>query len=1048
MTSATPHLFHRYTLAVFCALMSSDLLGKDTYEIFILHSYSQEYPWTKSQHNGFVTRLQEESSHTNVFSTEYLDSKRRENDAQYESQFLQYLNSKYDYYLPDLIYVTDDSALQFAFKHFDRLFPNTAIIFSGLNNRQLQKSLDPSHFTGVFEEKDISGNLDILQMIDPAVSNILVVGDNSITYKAIENDIREQLNDYPEITATFIADKQLEKLTHTLKNRDETYLFLTTLGGIEDNAGNNLPLKQVIAAIVDSADFTIISTEDGYLQEGVLGGLVTSGKNQGSYAARLALEYQRGTPLERIAMMSISPNEYIFDYRELHRKQITLPASIYNSANILNPPPTFYQRYKVMIISAIVILIALIIVSILIFMVLITRKNILIQLTSSKKSELETLVRERTSELESEKEKLNQAQAITHIGSYSWDIHSNITRWTDELYRIVGRSKDNFTPSYEAYVNCIYIDDRERFMRLTGDALKNRNQYSAEYRIARPDGEIRHIYEQGQTRYNEANELIGLMGVIQDITQRKQSESDLKKQNDFTDTVVEVAGNIIAIIDLNGCFVRFNRAAEELTGFDRSEVLGKAVWDTVIPEEQIPGVKNVFENLRSGKTNLATQYINDWVGKQGNRRTIDWRNSVLRNELGEIIYIVALGYDMTDRLASEHEQERLQRELNQSRKMEALGQLTGGIAHDFNNMLGIIMGYTDLALEQHRDELDNKLKTYLENISQATKRAKNLISQMMVFSRNDRGKSEPLHLDTIVNESITMLRSIIPSSIKINYKQEDKLPLVLMDAGQMQQALINLCLNAKDAMEGVGTLTLTLGWNRGIGSECIACHKEVTGDWIDLSIADTGSGIEAEILERIFEPFFTTKDVGKGTGMGLSVLHTIVDSHGGHILIDTIINQGTTFHLLFPPVTEHEHPGPEYINESKNPGIQGHGKRVLIVDDEEPITGYLSEVLNNYGFKCTTCTESLMALKLFSATQEFDLVITDQTMPELTGIELIRKFRQLAPDLPAILATGYNEVIDKETAEKEHIAFLYKPVSTAKLIETVARLLPSEQENK
>lgn len=1025
-------------IVLFSSVYSNSAFANETFEIFILHSYSQEYPWTKSQHENFVKTITQELEQSIVFNTEYLDTKRRELDQDYRSQYISYLETKYKHYHPDLIYVTDDDALNFVLNNFKNLFKDIPIVFSGINDLHIQAKIDREQITGVFEKKDISGNLEILQSIDLGIKDIIVAGDNSNTYKAIEKEIKQQLKQHPSINASYIAHHEINNLISELKQREEKYLFLTTLGGMTDNHGQTLPLNETISQIRNTGNFIIISMEDAYLQKGVLGGLVTSGKYQGKYAANLAGTYLQKTPIDKIPAITESPNEYSFDYHELLRNKITLPDNILTKANILNKPLSFYQRNRVMILSSIVVLASIFVLSLFIFTFLLSRKNILIQLASSRKEELESLVKERTQELEIEKQKLNQAQAITHIGSYNWDVASNKTSWSDELYRIVGHSKSTFQPTYDSYVSCIYTDDKEKFLTLTGDALKQKGDYHAEYRILRADGEVRHIYEQGNVKYDQNNKLEGLVGVIQDITERVQYENKLKSQRDFTNTVLEVAGNIIAVIDLNGCFVRFNRAAEKLTGFSRNEVLNKTVWSTVIPEEQIEIVKNVFNNLRNGNIELANHYINDWKTKDGRRKTIDWRNSVLHDDNGNISHIVALGYDMSDILASNAAQNRLQRELNQSRKMEALGQLTGGIAHDFNNMLGIIIGYTDLALEHDAESMDTRIHTYFSNISQASKRAKDLVSQMMVFSRSDKSKSEPLDLDLIISESIDMLRSIIPSSIKIKYTHQDNLPMVLMDAVQMQQVLINLCLNSKDAMDGAGDLEIDLGWHLNINSECIACHKHIAGDWIQVTVSDTGTGMSADILERIFEPFFTTKEVGKGTGMGLSVVHSIIDNHGGHILIDTEIKPGTTLHLLLPAVSEQNKllaKDNELHNIDKHIGT---GEKILIIDDEIALANYVAEMLTTNGYECTTCTESDKAAMLFESNGPYDLVVTDQTMPEITGIEIIRQLRLIKADIPAILITGYSETISKESIEKENIIFMYKPISSKDFLKNVA----------
>lgn len=397
--------------------------------------------------------------------------------------------------------------------------------------------------------------------------------------------------------------------------------------------------------------------------------------------------------------------------------------------------------------------------------------------------------------------------------------------------------------------------------------------------------------------------------------------------------------------------------------------------------------------------------------------------------------------DITDRKQAEREKERLQRELQQTHKMEALGQLTGGIAHDFNNILGIIMGYTSMALDRFGREIPEKAVDYLETAMKASERAKDLVAQMLTFSRSGNGDAQPLQFSPLIKENVKMLYSILPSSIKIELNCEEELPNILMDPAKLQQLMMNLCINARDAMDGVGTLTIALGWRRNVDTECSASHQWVKGDWVELSVADTGSGMTSETIKHLFEPFYTTKEVGRGTGMGMAVLHGIVSSHGGHTLIETEIGKGSVVRLLFPPAVEETSEKPE-ADLSSNPLPQGEGRHILVLDDELELAEYIGDLLALYGFQTTIKTDSQDALSLFQEDPDkFALLITDQTMPKLTGVELIKKFREIQPEFPVILCTGFSEDIDAEGAENMGICFLGKPIDADRLVQSAGELL-------
>lgn len=882
-------------------------------KILILHSYSQEYAWTKNQHQSFMAELSSVGLGDSIISTEHLDTKRKAFDAEYISSFYNYLVMKYENYSPDIIYVTDDNALTFALEHFQTLFPDAPVVFSGVNNYSIKDSLNRKRVTGVFEKKDITRNLELLDNIDTYAKNILVVGDDSNTYKAIEIEVKQQLEKYPEINATFVASHSIDELLNTIKNHSSNYLFLTTLGAMTDSAGHVLSLNETLSILSKAGDKIILSMEDAYVLDGILGGYVTSGEQQGITAARLVIDFLSGTPVENLPVISNSPNKYMFNFSELEATGISLPEDILTQATLLNKPPSFYIRYRSIIIGLIICLVTILIFSLSFFLVLLARKNKEIQSTSIQTQELEEIIFERTMQLSDEKRKLIQAQEIAHIGNYAWDIKSDKTTWSDELYHIVGQAADNFQPSYENYVQCIHPDDRYKFTQLTKKVRRNKNKYSAEYRIIRPDNEIRYVHEQGDVKIDDKGNLLGLVGVVHDITERKYSE------NEFL---------------------------------------------------------------------------------------------------------------------------RLQRELNQTHKMKALGQLTGGIAHDFNNVLTIIKGYTDLISRKCKNTLDPKSLGYLDNISLAIANATDLVSQMLVFTRDDKGINEPLNFAPLIDDSINMLRSIIPSSIDIDYQFEDDLPRIMMDKTQLHQVMMNLAINAKDAMNGIGELRINLSWHHLIDHECNACHKQVRGDWIVLSVSDTGSGMANEIVDRIFEPFYTTKNIGEGTGMGLSVLNGIVESHGGHILIDTEIGSGTTFKLLFPPaqaITQIE--SSESIT-SEEYQHSGNGQKILIVDDVPALTDFLSEILEIDGYECTVCNQSPEALSLLEKNPDgFDMLITDQTMPQLLGTDIIQKIWKINPDIPVILMTGYSDAISREQAEKLGIHYMDKPINIPHLQASVAELL-------
>ncbi|MCP4043461.1 MAG: PAS domain S-box protein [Gammaproteobacteria bacterium] len=395
-----------------------------------------------------------------------------------------------------------------------------------------------------------------------------------------------------------------------------------------------------------------------------------------------------------------------------------------------------------------------------------------------------------------------------------------------------------------------------------------------------------------------------IVSIERDITGRKEAEKKLLISGLRFDMIIKASGVVVWDWNIITNELDWDNTYYQAFGYSQDDTLPTLEsWTSFIhPEDAEHTLAGLYRAVESGEAKWESEYR--FRKRDGTYAfTLDW-GTVIHDENGKPVRMIGAMLDITERKRSEAEQARLQRELQQVQKMEALGQLTGGIAHDFNNILGIIMGYSDLARDRCISKGEAKLTSQLDRILEASGRARDLVSQMMAFSRGDARDDKPLQLQALVKEDLKMLSSTLPSSIGITTEIEENLPSVIMDPGQLNQLLMNLCVNARDAMKGKGDLTIRIGWVRELDAECATCHKQVEGDWVELSVTDTGSGISQEVLNRIFDPFFTTKEVGKGTGMGMAVIHGIMRNHGGHILVETGPGEGTTFRLLFPPVVE------------------------------------------------------------------------------------------------------------------------------------------------
>lgn len=372
--------------------------------IFILHSYSQEYGWTKSQHDSFVHSLQTLYPSALDISVEYLDTKRLKFSDDYQSFFLTYLQKKYAGYSPDAIYVTDDNALNF-FVHQPKLFSTSPIFFSGINNLSLEITLDKNRYSGVYEVKEIVPNIELIRQFSPQTREIWIVGDDSTTYESIESDIRTHIHQYPKYRFHFISSKQIEDITTQLPNTPKTFVLLTTIGGWSDINGNNLTLNESIDILKRNKNLILCSMEDAYVQGGVIGGFVTSGANQGGNAAQMILRHLNGEPLKKIKSITKSPNVYMFDRKALMESRLILSEYIARDAVILHEKISFMERYQQSILNGVFILVIIFLLFLLITFLISRQKNAHIK-------RLEQELHRCSEEVTMQKEKLNVLEVI------------------------------------------------------------------------------------------------------------------------------------------------------------------------------------------------------------------------------------------------------------------------------------------------------------------------------------------------------------------------------------------------------------------------------------------------------------------------------------------------------------------------------------------------------------------------------------------------------------------------------------------------------------
>lgn len=568
--------------------------------------------------------------------------------------------------------------------------------------------------------------------------------------------------------------------------------------------------------------------------------------------------------------------------------------------------------------------------------------------------------------------------------------------------------------------------------------------YIKDKRCIRKDGHIIYLTVTAKCARKPDGTVDYFVAFVQDISERKKAEQALRKSEvRFSKAFYNILDAVVIYRLSDNKILFFNPAFLTLTGFTADEVVGKKAdeLDTwVVPEERDAYIKLV-EKEGGVKDFEATS-------RRKNGEIFPVLLSASRIEMDGEDCLVGWAHDLSKIRQVEEERQQLEQKLFQSQKMEAIGQLTGGIAHDFNNILASILGYTNLAIKRCVQDKESKLANYLDEIRHGGERARDLIEQMMTYSRVIPGVALNIDLQPVVEQSLRLLRPTLPSNIDIYTGFAELTPKINFDPAQLEQIIMNLCINARDAIEASGSIDIDVETASYHEQSCVSCHDVISGDFVILSVRDSGTGIDIEMYNRIFEPFFTTKEVGRGTGMGLSMVHGIMHEFGGHIFVDSTVGEGTAFVLLFPIIDTEFNESEIHVQAEENELDAEHRAGVIMVVDDEPsVANYMGELLGSHGYEVIVMTDSLLALDTFRmAPKDIDIVITDQTMPGITGLELARELLSLRPDMPIIISTGFSGVLNEEVAEEEGIrAYFNKPVDSYALLNKINNILSSTE---
>lgn len=645
-------------------------------------------------------------------------------------------------------------------------------------------------------------------------------------------------------------------------------------------------------------------------------------------------------------------------------------------------------------------------------------------------AELESRVQVRTRDLSRIEARLAEAQQLAHVGSWEWNVADNCEWWSDELYRICGYEPGSFSPTHDTFRNALPLDEREMVGDIIRRAFDDHQPFEFEHRFIRPNGTIRTLHCRGRAMTDESGHVVGMVGAAQDITDQKAAQKIVKRSERRLQTIINAEPACVKLVSHDGLLLDMNRAGLDVIGAETfAHIAGRAVIEFVHPAD-----RERYHEMHVAVSNGTPQRQEfRIVGFNGVERWVDSHSvpfDVSVNAAHTPSAVLSVTTDVTER-------KRLEDQLRLGHKMEAIGLLAGGVAHDFNNLLTSMGGYTELVLDTF--DANDPRRGDLTEVQKAVKRAAELTRQLLAFGRRQVLQTRVLDMNALVADVHKLLRRTIPEHITLTLDLDAVLEPVRADPGQLEQVVLNLALNAADAMPEGGQLRFTTSVV-DVDARFAKRRSPMTpGRYIQLLVRDTGQGMSLETQARIFEPFFTTKAQGKGTGLGLATVYGIVKQSGGFIWVTSEEGKGTTFEIYFPAVNEAiEQPS----SAAPQTPLVGGTETIVLAEDDGGVRRFAGQLLRRYGYTVLEARDGDEAISTaHEHASDIHLLVTDLVMPGLSGRCLAVRLRAMRPNIRVLYSSGYSEHITQPAGAEEALPLLPKPYPPAALLRKVREIL-------
>ncbi len=1006
-------------------------------EILVLHSYGADYAWTRAEQQG-VEKALERLGDAYELRVEFMDSTR--SPALVSSPLLRALyTERFSGSRFRLILGSDNAAYDFLRAYHHELFPGVPVVFMGVNGFEADQLRGLDEFTGVAEDPDFLGSFQAAIRLQPGTKRIAVPGDAADpTYRGNVALMRAALSQLPgEVTVDFHDCATLEACIEYLRSLPAGSAAVMS-GNYRTAAGAGINNQRAVEISSSAVTVPLYSAWEFAVGHGAVGGSVLSGVEQGRLAGEIGIRILRGESPRTIPVLRNAGHVDLFDHRQMTRYGLS-PQRLPRGAVVINAPERIYYLAPHVFWGGILAVVALALGVVTLAFNVRSRKLAQARLKGTNKQLADII------------EFLPDATLI--VGR-----EGKVMAWNLAMERMTGVRKEDIlgrehreaaAPFYGGprpfLVDLLSVSDEETASRYSHMRRVDSNLYGEAFAPALHGGRGGHIAVTASNLFDGEGNVIGAIQSVRDISERKQAEEATRDANERFRSILRAAtAYSIVVTDPRGVIKVFNEGAERMLGYRAEELVEKCTPITFHDPAEIAaraaelGVEPGFDVFVAGARRGEAE-TREWsyVRKDGSRLPASLTVTGMHAEDGALTGFIGIGRDLTS-------QKKLEQQLLQSQKMESIGLLAGGIAHDFNNLLTPILGYTALFL---MDAPQGSWHEPVREVHAAAKRASELTRQLLAFSRKQTLELRTVHLGEVVQRFEGMLRRTIPEDVRMSVVVAPGPSAVRADPGQIEQVLMNLALNARDAMPAGGVLRIEVR-NIDLDERSARQHPELKpGPCVMLRVSDTGIGMDPEVQRHLFEPFFTTKPKGRGTGLGLSTVYGIVNQHGGAVVVDSEPGKGSAFTVYLPRVMGSP-AEPEIARERflQPVPMRRGSETILVVEDDSAVRDLACGMLGRLGYRLLAAAGGESCLQLVAAhTGPIDLLLTDVVLPGMNGVDVARQVRARRSGIKVIYMSGYAADVmgPQGAAREESMDFIHKPLSLESLSDKVREVLDS-----